>query len=176
MKHKQKEEDHHSICDKCGATVYKEHLDQGIARYADGKLLCPPCLTDFEKEEEAAARSGVGAAMAPIEFDDGDDDDNDVHVDMTSSRIHQASAATLGMSQGWDDAKYKRPLDSRAISATRCRSFHSKLTDSALEYMNDQINEWLDKNDAITVKFSNSTIGIFEGKSSEAHMIVTLFY
>ena len=174
MKHKHKDEDHHSICDKCGATVYKEHMDQGIARYADGKLLCPPCLTDFEKEEEAAAASGVGAAMAPIEFDD--DGDDEVEVDMTSSRIQAASAATLGMSHGWDDSKYKRPLDGRAISATRCRSFHSKLTDSALEYMNDLINEWLDKNDAITVKFSNSTIGVFEGKHSEAHIIVTLFY
>ncbi len=171
---KKHEEDHHSTCDSCGATVYKEHLDQGIARYADGKLLCPPCLTDFEKAEEAAAASGMGA-LAPIEFDD-DEDDDDVQVDMTSSRIHQASAATLGMSQGWDDTKYKRPLDSRAIAATRCRSFHSKLTDSALVYMNDQINEWLDKNDVITIKFSNSTIGVFEGKSSEAHIIVTVFY
>ncbi len=172
MKHKQKDEDQHSVCDKCGATVYKEHIDQGIARYADGNLLCPPCLSDFEKEEEAVARSGAGV-MAPIEFDD---DDDDVQVDMTSSRIQQASAATLGMSHGWDDAKFKRPLDTRAIAATRCRSFHSKLTDSALEYMNDQINDWLDNNDAITIKFSNSTIGIFEGKSSEAHMIVTMFY
>jgi len=172
MRHKQTEEDHHSTCDKCGAAVYKEHLDQGIARYADGKLLCPPCLTDFEKEEEAAAASG-GGGMALIECDD---DDDGTPVDMTSSRIQAASRATLGMSHGWDDSKYKRPLDVRAIAATRCRSFHSKLTDSALEYMNEQINEWLDKNDAITVKFANSTIGLFEGKHAEAHIIVTLFY
>jgi len=174
MKLRQKEEDHHSICDKCGATVYKEHLDQGIARYADGKLLCPPCLTEFEKHEEAAASSGV-AALAPIEFDDGDDDD-EVQVDMSSSRIQAASKATLGMSHGWDDSKYTRPLDTRAIAATRCRTFHSKLTDSALEYMNEQINDWLDQNDSITIKFANSTIGLFEGKHSEPHVIVTLFY
>jgi len=173
MSHK-KGEDDHSVCEKCGATVYREHLEQGIARYAEGKLLCPPCLTEFEKDEEAAASSGVGA-MAPIEFDD-DEEDEEVELDMSSSRIHSASTATLGMAQGWDDTKWNRPLDPRAITSSRCRTFHSKLTDSALEYMNEQINAWLDKNDTIAIKFATSNIGIFEGKHAEAHVIITMFY
>lgn len=171
---KRKVEDDHSVCEKCGATVYREHLEQGIARYADGKLLCPPCLTEFEKEEEAAAASGVGA-LAPIAFDD-DDDDDEVELDMSSSRIHSASTATLGVAQGWDDSQWKRPIDPRAITATRCRTFHAKLTDSALEYMNEVINAWLDKNDSIAIKFAVSNIGIFEGKHAEPHVIVTMFY
>jgi len=171
---KKKVEDDHSVCEKCGATVYREHLEQGIARYAEGKLLCPPCLTEFEKEEEAAAASGVGA-MAPIAFDDSDDDD-EVELDMSSSRIHSASTATLGVAQGWDDSRWKRPIDPRAITASRCRTFHAKLTDSALEYMNEQINAWLDKNESIAIKFAVSNIGIFEGKHAEPHVIVTMFY
>lgn len=169
---KRVEEEQHSTCGECGATIYKEHLDQGIARYADGKLLCPPCLVDYERAEESAAASGTGA-LAPIEFDDHDEEGT--QVDMTSSRI-QSSSAMLGGAHGWDDSKYKRPLDTRAISATRCRTFHSKLTASALDYMSELINDWLDENENITIKFSNSTIGMFEGKHAEPHVVMTLFY
>ena len=62
------------------------------------------------------------------------------------------------------------------MTATRCRTFHSKLTDGAINFLNHQINEWLDGNEDITVKFSNSTIGPFEGKHVEMNLIVTLFY
>jgi hypothetical protein len=112
--------------------------------------------------------------MAPIEFDD--EDEKEAKIDMTSSRVHQASSAMLGQSSGWDDTKFQRPLDPRGIAATRTRTFHSKLTDSAFEYMNNQINEWLDRNENITVKFANSTIGMYEGKHTEPHVILTLFY
>lgn len=161
-----------SICDVCGASIYKEHLEQGIARHLDGKLRCPPCLLDYEKEEADLSASGKGA-LAPIEFDDDDDGDR---ADLSSSRIQSSSTAILGAGHGWDDSKYKRPLDTRSIAATRCRTFHSKLTASALDYMSELINDWLDENENITIKFSNSTIGIFEGKHAEPHVVLTLFY
>jgi hypothetical protein len=168
-----RQDDEHSACGGCGATIYREHLDSGIARYEDGKLLCPHCVAEAERRHEDADRA-AGGGFEPIEFDDKDDDE--VQVEMTSSRIHAASAATLGLGGGWDDTKYERAIDSRAISATRCRTFHAKLSEAALEFMNNQINEWLDKNEGITVKFANSTIGIFEGKHAEPNLILTLFY
>lgn len=168
-----KREDEHSSCGGCGATIYKEHLDSGIARHEDGKLLCPHCVAEAEREREAKERSGAGE-FEPIEFDDKDDEE--VQVDMSSSRIHAASAVTLGLGGGWDDTKYSRALDTRSISATRCRTFHSKLSEAALEFMNNQINDWLDSNEGITVKFANSTIGLFEGKHAEHNIILTLFY
>ncbi len=171
---KRVEQDDQKTCDVCGASIYKEHIDQGIARSMGGKLMCPPCLLDHEKEETALAASGLGD-LAPIAFDDGGDDEDQGEM-MSSSRIHQSSAATLGVGHGWDDSKYQRPLDTRAISATRCRTFHAKLTVAALEYMNELINNWVDENENITIKFSNSTIGMFEGKQAEPHVVVTLFY
>ena len=38
-------------CKGCGAVVYPEHLESGIAKIVDGKLLCSYCA----KEDEAAA-------------------------------------------------------------------------------------------------------------------------
>ncbi|MCH7808459.1 MAG: hypothetical protein IIB60_04485, partial [Planctomycetes bacterium] len=45
-----------------------------------------------------------------------------------------------------------------------------------LVFMSTQINEWIDGNDEIVIKFVTSGIGMFEGKHSEPNLIVTLFY
>ncbi len=76
----------------------------------------------------------------------------------------------------WNDARFDRQLDPRTVYSTRCRTFHSKLSEAALEFMNNQINEWIDKHDDLSIKFATSTIGTFEGKHSEPNLILTLFY
>ncbi len=159
-------------CESCGASIYRQHIDSGIARYEGGKMLCTHCVAEYEKSHDGEA---PGDEFAPIAFEDDDDDELD--VDLSQSRIHSASASTLGQSQsGWDEGRYGRQLDTRAISATRCRTFHSKLSDAALSFMNTQINEWIDGDGSITVKFATSTIGVFEGKHAEPNLILTLFY
>ena len=166
-------DDIHAQCEECGASIYKQHLDSGIARYEDGRMLCAHCVTEFEKSHDATA-GGITEDFEPIELEGFDDH---VEVDTSqSSRIHSASAATLGVSRGWDDSKYTRTVDPASIAATRCRTFHSKLTEAALEFMDDQINDWLDKHDHVHVKFATSTIGIFEGKHAEPNLILTMFY
>ncbi len=165
-------EDIAGTCQECGASVYKQHLSSGIARYEGDKLMCAPCVADYERSHDAAA-SGVAEVFEPIELDGSDDE---VRVDLSQSRIHVTSTSTLGNVGGWDDSKFERQLDPRAMSATRCRTFHSKLSQAALEFMDNQINEWLDKQGNVTVKFVTSTIGIFEGKHAEPNLFMTLFY
>ena len=158
-------------CEECGASVYKQHIDSGIARYEGGKMMCSHCVADYEKKHE----SDAGIGFEPIELEGGDDEE-DVAVNLSSHTQISTTTAILGLGKAWDDSEYKRPLDTRAISATRCRTFHSKLSESSLQFMNDQINDWIDKDEAITVKFSTSTIGIFEGKHPEPNLILTIFY
>ena len=55
--------------------------------------------------------------------------------------------------------------------AKHVRTFHSKLTDDALQYLDTQINEWLDEHPEYEVKIVSSTIGIFTGKTKEPHII-----
>ena len=71
--------------------------------------------------------------------------------------------------------KYKRPLTTGA-TATRVRTFHSRLSENAMNYMDELINEWLDGDPNITVKFSTSTVGVVEGKKTESHLIVSVWY
>ena len=42
--------------------------------------------------------------------------------------------------------------------------------------MQGQINEWLDGNDQIVVKFVCANIGLFEGKHTEPNLILNVFY
>lgn len=164
--------DHHSVCSSCGASVYPEHLDAGIARYEGGKLMCPHCVVEYEKTHDGEA---IDDMLAPIAFDD--EDMSGTKVDLGASRIQTTAADSLLGHQGaWDDSKWRRKLDPNAAGAIRCRLFHSKLSEAALNFMNNAINEWLDSNPQVTVKFANSTIGQFEGKHTEPNIIITIYY
>lgn len=167
-----KAEEAHNQCQVCGANVYSEHIDSGIARYEDGKLMCKHCLEDYEAKHDASG-SATAVEFEPIALES---QSHDSAVDMSESRIHGTSAATLGLAGAWDESKFKRKLDSQNPGATRCRTFHAKLTEGALDFMTQQINGWLDDNPHIVVKFASSTIGQFEGKHVDPNLILTVFY
>ena len=50
-------------------------------------------------------------------------------------------------------------------------TFHAKLTDDALKYMDQVINEWLDAHPQYEVKFVNSSVGILTGKLKEPALV-----
>ena len=154
-------------CQVCGATVYQQHLDSGIARYENDKLMCKQCLEEYE----ASHVGGEEIDFAPIALDAPV---RERSARKTESLVHGATTATLGAEEGWDDDAFKRPLDPKAQGASRCRTFHSKISEAAIAFMHTQINEWLDSNDQITVKFATTTIGQFEGKHVEPNIIITI--
>lgn len=160
-----------SVCEECGASVYKEHLESGIARYESGRLLCSHCVAEYEREHDAAA-SGVVEDLEPIELDE--DEDSGGTSAMSSTRIHSVSEATLG--HGGAAIQFTRPLNPNTPGASRCRTFHCRLSDGAIDFLNHQINEWLDENAEISIKFVTTTIGLFEGKHTEQNLIMTMFY
>lgn len=169
-----------STCESCGASVYPEHLDSGIARYENGRLLCAHCVAEFEREQKTAGATKV-EALEPIVLESDDmgmsDSEGSGTTEMSSSRIHGMSESTLGHHAGADDAsRFKRPLDPKSPFATRCRTFHCKLSEGAIEFLNMQVNEWLDRETDIAVKFVRSDIGMFEGKHKEPNLILTLFF
>lgn len=159
-------------CEGCGASIYPQHLDSGIARYEGGKLLCSHCVEDFERAHEG----GDGEVdFEPIALE-AHEDTAPQPADSSGGRIHALSAATLGLAAAWNDAKFKRSLDPKAGAASRCRTFHCKLSEGSIDFFNNQVNEWLDANPAISIKFATSTIGMFEGKHTEPNLIMTVFY
>ena len=102
----------------------------------------------------------------PISLSETDDSSE------AGSKIH-AGAAGLGVEHKADFARTLLPDSS---GATRCRFFHTKLLISSIEYMENQINEWIDSDDTIVVKHIGHVIGDMTGKLTEPNLIVCVWY
>jgi hypothetical protein len=74
-----------------------------------------------------------------------------------------------------DEKNYTRPLNADGSGATRCRIFHSKIAESPIEYLQKQINEWLDGS-KIEVKHVGHMVGTMEGKNPVPNLIVMVWY
>lgn len=164
-------------CSACGASIYKEHVESGMAGLYAGQMLCPHCMREKKEEEsEEERRKRDAEALSPVALDE----------DMTSSSSSPGGTAIFGFSGSDslagasfsqdDESKFRRRLDPRSPFGTRCRTFHSKLSAGAVAYMNEQINQWADSNNDVQIKFATSCIGVFEGKHADPHLIITIFY
>lgn len=89
---------------------------------------------------------------------------------ISSVRAFGAAATQAAVS-----AQFTRPLNVTGSGATRCRMFHSRIAVAPLEYMQKQINEWID-GEKIEVKHVGHVIGIMEGKVPEPNLVVVVWY
>lgn len=159
-------------CEGCGGTITAEQIVQRQAGLVHGVLLCPVCVDKKRKEAIAAAK----AAEAAIELVEAEaKPPTGAAQSQASSKIQTfAAVSTLGGTH--HEEHLKRALTGLNEPPTRIRTFHSKLTPAALGHMDDQINEWLDKNPGVFIKHTNITVGPFEAKHVEQHLIVAIFY
>ena len=73
------------------------------------------------------------------------------------------------------EEEWNRRPNANETGAIHVKTFHSKITDDALVYMDQQINEWLDAHPEYEVKFASSTVGILSGKVKEPHVICSVW-
>jgi len=71
---------------------------------------------------------------------------------------------------------WRRQLNHNGTGAMRVRSFHGKCSDQGLEFLDNSINEWLDANPDMEVKFVTTTVATFEGKIREPALVVNVWY
>ena len=183
---KDKEEEVKS-CESCGASIYQEHIKKGAADLFAGKLLCPHCLQ--QKKEIAAVNPAAAYSEGePAQDDepltllvDEDEGEEGVTASKPPTEIRSfGGGPSGGTSYGApvpDEDLYRRSLQPESPHATRCRTFHGKLTDASMAHMNQVMNEWVDRNPDIEIKFATSCIGLVVGKSSQdLNIFVTVFY
>ncbi len=72
-------------------------------------------------------------------------------------------------------SEYKRKLNLTGQGATRCRIFHARIAQEALDNMQTRINEWLDS-DEIEVKDIGHVVGTMEGKTPKPNLVITVWY
>lgn len=69
------------------------------------------------------------------------------------------------------EEQWTRTPNTTGTGAIHVKTFHSKITDDALKYMDQTINEWLDTHPEYEVKFVTSTVGVLSGKLKEPALI-----
>jgi hypothetical protein len=96
--------------------------------------------------------------------------------DASSDAPPTSKIKAFGVAGMHQEHKYKRPTHATGHGACRVRSFHGRLSDEGMAYMDDKINEWLDKYPDIEVKIVTTSIGQYEGKIKEPALVVNVWY
>lgn len=187
-------------CQVCGGAITADQIARREAGLLKGVLHCPTCV-QAKRQAAAAAQaagggqaSGAGQAVSgsgvvtaapratavaeePITLEEGESGGEGGEASAAPSGKIRSFATTSSLGGAHkDEGRFKRPIAGPTEAATRCRTFHSKLAAPAIAYMDDQINEWIDSQAGLYIKTVSSTVGIFEGKHAEPHLIVTIFY
>jgi len=153
-------------CAECGASVYKEHVDRGLAAYWGGQLLCPHCVAE-KKKTGAVGDDAISLAMV---------EESEVADRSDTGSVHGHSGFSVAAAMQADNYEYKRSLNQSGQGATRIRVFHSKMSEAAIRHLEQTVNQWLDSNTDIEIKYATTTVGTWEAKHAEPNMILTIFY
>jgi hypothetical protein len=157
-------------CAGCGATIYPEHLASRKAERMAGKVYCVHCVRERTAASTPAPSVVVSATVAPSTASAGD------AAGAVPAEPARKTQITFERTTNGRRQSFRRPMSSDPAVATRCRVFHCRLNDAAIRSMEDQINEWADSDDSIHIRYSTSAIGPFDGKATEPHLILTVFY
>ena len=120
----------------------------------------------------------------------GDDLDEPLSLDDVSGDTQIShSPLHLGGSGGAEEPKAEVKVEppapvvekvaEKVISSERItgvRTFFTKLHAGAIDFLDNQITEWLKKNPDISIKRTNAVTGMVQGKKSEPNIIITVWY
>jgi hypothetical protein len=110
-------------------------------------------------------------AEEPLELEGEEEQPATPTAEPHKSKIHGiTSAASLAQHA------YKRPTHYNKTGAVRMRTFHCRLSEQGVEYLDQLINDWLESHPDIEVKFVTSTIGMWDGKLKEPTLILNVWY
>jgi hypothetical protein len=76
---------------------------------------------------------------------------------------------------GRHEDKWVRTPNVTGAGAIHVKSFHCRLTGDSLEFLDQQINEWLDAHPQYEVKSVTTSIGMWSGKLKEPNLIVNVW-
>lgn len=76
---------------------------------------------------------------------------------------------------GRHEDKWSRTPNVTGAGAIHVKSFHCRLTGDSLEFLDQQINEWLDAHPQYEVKLVTTSVGLWSGKLKEPNLIVNVW-
>lgn len=128
----------------------------------------------------APQRAGIAPPpMRPLPVSSEDDSISLVEeapVEQLTAAPAPKKIVAFGIQAAHAARTYKRVPYSDGKGACRVKSFHAKYSEQGLEHMDDMVNEWLDAHPEIEVKFTNTTVHVFEGKIREPAIVLNVWY
>jgi hypothetical protein len=76
---------------------------------------------------------------------------------------------------GRHEDSWDRTPNLTGTGAIHVKSFHCRLTGDSLEFLDQQINEWLDKHPQYEVKLVTTAVGTWSGKLKEPNLVVNVW-
>lgn len=122
----------------------------------------------------APARPGIPVPPKPAAPPDAVDLEPIGLVEGGADVEKKIKAFGLGKTEKQRD--WKRKTNLTGTGANRLKSFHGKLSEEGLGYLDEAINDWLDNHPEVEVKLVTSTVGTFEGKIRMPALILNLWY
>lgn len=96
-----------------------------------------------------------------------------------SQAASQAASKIRAFDQGLGNRRHEdnwnRSPNVTGTGAIHVKSFHCKLTGDSLDFLDEQINEWLDAHPQYEVKFVTTSVGEWTGKAKEPNLIVNVW-
>ena len=113
---------------------------------------------------------GSGPPLTPVEDVSVPEASEVQVVESTGETAGQNKIRAFEKKRRHED-KWSRTPNTTGQGAIHVRTFHCKLTDDALTYLDQCVNEWLDAHPQYEVKFVTSTVGTLTGKLKEPHLV-----
>ena len=108
---------------------------------------------------------------APIPFDDDDTSEASVSHSPLDLGGGTAEVPTAKVTA--------QPMAEKIVSSERIsgvKTFFTKLHPGAIDFLDEQITNWLSDNPGITIKRTNTITGPVQGKTTEPNIIITIWY
>ena len=135
-------------------------------------LTAPPPPLPQARPAPAAHPPATDEEAIALE-DAGDEDEADL---LSAPAPGTPSKIKFGAELGIKKHAWKRQLKQGTTGACRVRTFHGKLSDQGLEYIDEAINVWLDDHPEIDIKFVTTNVGMFDGKFKDLALVVNVWY
>jgi hypothetical protein len=143
-----------------------------VARPMQSPGSTPPPIPQSRPAQQPAPAQADEEAIALVEDADGDDDGDLLSAPPPGT----PSKIKFGAEVGIKKHAWKRQPTKTGTGACRVRTFHGKLSDQGLEYIDEAINLWLDDHPEIDIKFVTTNVGMFDGKFKDLALVVNVWY
>ncbi|MFK7758660.1 MAG: hypothetical protein AB8C13_01795 [Phycisphaerales bacterium] len=92
-----------------------------------------------------------------------------------SSGVSKITTFEQKLNNSRHEDSWTRSPNATGMGAIHVKSFHCRLTGDSLEFLDRQINEWLDAHPQYEVKMVTSSMGVWSGKLKEPNLIVNVW-